>query len=216
MEVFIWTPWRSDRNSQWQYNMKQPSAGQSVATVRVRGYFGSGTSVLIFEHLQLTPSLIKDSKPRYSENGKLQYSLHKNGTKDLSWIFCWLFSTAVQEFMKTCRQYTVYLMFSHKTRWKVYHLCLEVLLLELIILYLLGFQLSRHVFLLFCSPSFRFEWCRAHWFHWLTLKSICDFIFIFVPYGVKTKNGIESLLMVFVILKSLTQPCGFQSCASCF
>lgn len=83
MEVFIWTPRRSDRNSQRQYNMKQPSAGQSVARVRL-DYFGSGTSVLILEPFQLAVSLIKGSKPLYFQNGQLQYQLHKNGIKDLS------------------------------------------------------------------------------------------------------------------------------------
>lgn len=62
--------------------MKQPSAGQSGAPVRL-GYFGSGTSALILEPFQLAPSLIKGSKPLYSENGQLQYQRHKNGIKDL-------------------------------------------------------------------------------------------------------------------------------------
>ncbi len=40
--------------------------------------------MFILERFQLALSLIKASEPLYSENGQLQYQLHKNGIKDLS------------------------------------------------------------------------------------------------------------------------------------
>lgn len=89
MEVFIWTPWRSDRNSQRQYNMKQLSAGQSVARVRL-GYFGSGTSALILEPFQLALSLIKGSNRFILKMGNYSTNYIKMASKTSAVKFCWV------------------------------------------------------------------------------------------------------------------------------
>lgn len=73
-------PRRTDRNSQQQYNMTQPSAGHSAARVRLC-YFGLGTSVLILEPYQLGLSVIKGSKLLHSENRHYSTSYTKMASK---------------------------------------------------------------------------------------------------------------------------------------
>lgn len=91
MEVFIWSPWRIYRNSQCQYNMKQPSAGQSAAE------FDStilGQQPPFWFQSQPALSVMKGSKPLYPENEKLQYQLHKKWhQKTSAGVFCWLVDT---------------------------------------------------------------------------------------------------------------------------
>lgn len=72
-----------------QYNIKQPSAGQSVVWVRL-GYFQQRSSLLILEPLHLPLSLIEGFKLLY-----FQYQLYKRHQRHQQLSFCWVVESGI-------------------------------------------------------------------------------------------------------------------------